>query len=96
MKVIKNLFALILFLIGMAMLIGFIHPIFFTDHQQWYQGFVGILSAFIGSGLIFGFKGYATNPRRIGNIDEMPIINQTWIFFFIGCIANLLWATLYV
>lgn len=89
MKVIKNL-------IGMALLVGFINPIFFTDQQQWFQGFAGMLSAFIGSGLTFGFKGYATNPRRIGNADEMPIINQTWIFFLIGAVANLFWATLYV
>jgi hypothetical protein len=89
MKVFKNL-------LGMALLIGFIHPIFFPDNQFWFQGFAGMLSAFIGSGLIFGFKGYTVNPRKIGNADEMPIINQTWIFFFIGSIANLLWATLYV
>jgi len=89
MKIVKNL-------IGMALLIGFIHPIFFPDKQYWFQGFAGIFSAFIGSGLVFGFKGYAINPKYIGNADEMPIINQTWIFFFIGSIANLLWATLYV
>lgn len=88
-KTIKNL-------IGMALLIGFINPFIFTNHQQWYQGFAGMLASFIGSGLIFGFKGYTVNPRYIGNADMMPVINQTWIFFFIGCIANLLWATLYV
>jgi hypothetical protein len=89
MKIIKNL-------IGMALLIGFVNPFIFTDHQQWYQGFVGMLASFLGSGLIFGFKGYATNPRKIGNADEMPIINQVWMMFFIGCVANLLFATLYV
>lgn len=89
MKVVKNL-------IGMALLIGFINPVFFPDIQQWYQGFAGMLSAFIGSGLIFGFNGYAVNPKSIGNADETPEINQVWIFFFIGSIANLLWATLYV
>jgi hypothetical protein len=45
---------------------------------------------------MFGFKGYEINPKYIGNADEMPIINQTWVFFFIGAVANLLWATLYV
>jgi len=89
MKVIKNL-------IGMALLVGFINPIFFADNQHWYQGFAGMLAAFIGSGLIFGFKDYAVNPKHIGNADEMPIINQTWVFFFIGAVANLFWATLYV
>ena len=89
MKVVKNLF-------GMAFSVGFIYPVFFPDVHQWWHGFAGLLAAFIGSGLMFGFKGYETNPRRIGNADEMPIINQTWIFFFIGAIANLLWATLYV
>jgi len=89
MKVVKNL-------LGMALCIGLINPFVFTNHQQWYQGFAGLLAAFIGSGLLFGFEGYKVNPRRIGNADEMPIINQTWMFFFIGAVANLLWATLYV
>jgi hypothetical protein len=89
MKVIKNL-------IGMAFLIGFIYPVLFPDSHQWWHGFAGMLSAFIGSGLINGFKNYAVNPRYIGNADMMPVINQTWMLFFIGCIANLLWATLYV
>ena len=89
MKIIKNL-------IGMALLIGFINPFVFTDNQQWYQGFVGMLCAFIGSGLIFGFKGYSVSPKKIGNADVTPIINQVWMMFFIGCVANLLFATLYV
>jgi hypothetical protein len=89
MKVIKNL-------IGMALLIGLINPLAFTDNQQWYQGFVGMLCAFIGSGLIFGFKGYAVNPKKIGNVDATPQINQVWMMFFIGCVCNLLFATLYV
>ncbi|NBW19497.1 MAG: hypothetical protein EBR82_67130 [Caulobacteraceae bacterium] len=89
MKVIKNL-------LGMAFSIGLINPVFFPDNQYWFQGFAGLSAAFIGSGLMFGFEGYKVNPRRIGNADEMPIINQTWMFFFIGAVANLLWATLYV
>lgn len=89
MKIINNLF-------GMALLVGFINPIFFTNHQQWFQGFAGMLAAFIGSGLIFGFKGYAVGPKAIGNAEKTPQINQVWIMFFIGSVANLLWATLYV
>jgi hypothetical protein len=89
MKVIKNL-------IGMALLVGFINPIFFTDHQQWYQGIVCLLASFIGSGLIFGFSGYTVGPKAIGNADKMPVINQVWMMFFIGAVANLLFATMYV
>lgn len=89
MKVIKNL-------LGMALLVGFVNPIFFADNHQWFQGFIGLLASFIGSGLIFGFKGYAINPKAIGNADKMPVINQVWMMFFIGAVANLLWATLYV
>lgn len=89
MKVVKNL-------LGMALLIGFINPIAFTNHQQWYQGFAGLLASFIGSGLIYGFKGYKVNPRKIGNADAIPQINQVYMMFFIGAVANLLWATLYV
>ena len=89
MKIVKNLF-------GMALLVGFINPIVFTNHQQWYQGFACLLASFIGSGLIFGFKGYAVNPKKIGNAELMPEINQVWMMFFIGAVANLLWATMYV
>jgi len=89
MKTIKNL-------IGMALLVGFIHPVFFPDKQYWFQGFAGMAAAFIGSGLIFGFNGYAVGPKKIGNAESMPVINQVWMMFFIGAVANLLWATLYV
>jgi hypothetical protein len=89
MKIVKNL-------LGMALLVGFINPIFFSDNQQWFQGFAGLLASFIGSGLIFGFKGYTVNPKKIGNAELMPEINQVWMMFFIGAVANLLWATLYV
>jgi hypothetical protein len=83
-------------LLGMALLVGLINPFIFTNHQQWYQGFVCLLASFIGSGLIFGFKGYAVGPKKIGNSDEQPVINQVWMMFFIGAVANLLFATLYV
>jgi len=83
-------------LLGMALLVGLINPIAFTNNQQWYQGFACLLAAFIGSGLIFGFGGYAVGPKKIGNADETPVINQVWMMFFIGAVANLLFATLYV
>jgi hypothetical protein len=89
MKIVKNL-------LGMALLVGFINPIFFADNQQWFQGFVCLLASFIGSGLIFGFKGYAVNPKKIGNTESTPEINQVWMMFFIGAVANLLFATMYV
>jgi hypothetical protein len=82
-------------LLGMALLVGLINPIAFTNNQQWYQGIVCLLASFIGSGLLYGFKGYAVNPKKIGNADEQPIINQVWMMFFIGAVANLLFATLY-
>jgi hypothetical protein len=83
-------------LLGMALLVGFINPIFFTNYQQWYQGLACLLASFIGSGLIFGFGGYRVGPKAIGNAEKTPVINQVWMMFFIGAVANLLWATLYV
>jgi hypothetical protein len=89
MKQVKKIF-------GMALLVGLINPIAFTNNQQWYQGFACLLAAFIGSGLIFGFGEYRVAPKKIGNAESMPQINQTWMFFFIGAVANLLFATMYV
>ena len=88
MKVLKNL-------LGMALLVGLINPFVFTNHQQWYQGFVCLLASFIGSGLLYGFKGYKVNPKKIGNVDATPQINQVWMMFFIGAVVNLLFATSY-
>jgi len=51
---------------------------------------VGYLSAFIGSGSLFGFKNYKDRPKYIGNFeDDLPYINQTYAFFFISLILNL-------
>lgn len=56
---------------------------------------IAILSALLGSGILFGFSGYRSNPRSIGNFDNEPIrINQTWMVFFIALSCNLLAANL--
>jgi hypothetical protein len=91
MKVIKNL-------VGMFFMIGMPFPIFFPDTHYWYFGFVGLLSAFIGSGITFGFNGYKVAPKKIGNLDGKtePIINQVWMMFFISAVVNLLFASSYI
>jgi hypothetical protein len=91
MKVIKNL-------VGMFFMIGMPFPIFFPDTHYWYFGFVGLLSAFIGSGITFGFSGYRTHPKHIGNFDNeiQPKINQVWMMFFISAVVNLLFASSYI
>lgn len=84
-------------LIGAAFSIGLPFPIILTDHpHRWWFAFVGLASAFIGAGIMYGFNGYTVNPRKIGNADEMPVINQTWMWFFIAAVANLFWANLYI
>lgn len=84
-------------LIGAAFSIGLPFPILLTDHpHRWWFAFVALASAFIGAGIMCGFKGYAVNPRKIGNAEEMPVINQVWMMFFIAAVANLFWANLYI
>lgn len=85
-------------LIGTAFSIGFPFPILLTDHpHEWWFAFVGLASAFIGSGITYGFSGYGVNPRYIGDTNGLePKINQTWIMFFVGAVANLFWANLYI
>jgi hypothetical protein len=72
-------------------------PILFPDTHQWWFGFMGLLSAFIGSGITFGFSGYTVGPKKIGNLDGKtePIINQVWMMFFISAVVNLFWASIY-
>lgn len=58
---------------------------------------IAVLSAFIGTGLMFGFSNFRTKPKHIGNFDKdniKPDINQTWMMFFITLIINLLFANL--
>lgn len=81
--------------IAMALMIGFPCPIISAEYLDMEHSVLfaplSILSAFIGTGLIFGFKTFKQRPMYIGNMDEvtMPKINQTWAVFFIACICNL-------
>lgn len=85
-------------LIGMFFMIGLPFPVFFPDTHYWYFGFIGLLSAFIGSGITYGFSNYATHPRRFGDLTGKvePKINQVWMMFFISAVVNLLFASSYI
>jgi hypothetical protein len=85
-------------LIGMFFMIGMPFPVFVPDTHQWYFGFIGLLSAFIGSGITYGFSGYRTNPKYFGSLDGKtePIINQVWMMFFVSAVVNLFWSTTYI
>lgn len=86
-------------LIGMFFMIGMPFPLFFPDTHQWYFGFIGLLSAFIGSGITYGFGGYRTHPKHFGDLNENPkppVINQVWMMFFVSAVVNLFWATTYI
>lgn len=93
MKHVKILIALALMIgapcpIISAELLNMEHSIFFAP--------ISIVSAFIGTALIFGLKGFKQHPKWIGNLndDTMPVINQNWAIFFISLIFNLLMANL--
>jgi len=93
MKIIK-------IIISLFLMIGVISPIlsvfiYNNEHRVIFTP-ISILSAFIGTGLMFGFKGFKTEPKYIGNLDEttQPVINQTWMVFFIALVWNLLMANL--
>jgi len=85
-------------LVGMFFMIGMPFPLLVPDVHQWWFGFMGLLSAFIGSGITFGFSGYKVGPKKIGNLDGKtePMINQVWMMFFISALVNLLWASSYI
>ena len=56
---------------------------------------VAYVSAYIGTGLLYGFKSFKDRPKWIGNFDEdLPYISQTWAVFFISLIFNLTASTL--
>ena len=85
-------------LVGMFFMIGLPFPILFPDTHEWYFGFIGLLSAFIGSGITYGFSNYKIHPRYFGDLTGKtdPKINQVWMMFFISAIVNLFWATTYI
>jgi len=86
--------------IAMTLMIGFPCPIISAEYLDMEHSVLfaplSIISAFIGTGLIFGFKTFKQRPMHIGNVGDntMPIINQTWAVFFISLICNLLAANL--
>ena len=86
-------------ILSLPFLIGLPFPILFasTEHQVWFTA-LAYAFAFIGAGLAMDFKEFKTEPKHIGNVPEdgiMPIINQTWIIFFISLIVNLTVANLF-
>jgi hypothetical protein len=84
-------------LIGAFFAIGMPFPVLLTDHpHQWWFAFVALASAFIGAGIMCGFSGYKIGPKKIGNDNVMPVINQVWMMFFIAAVINLFWANLYI
>lgn len=84
---------------GLIFIIGLPFPLLFAnyEHQVWFV-LVAYLSAFVGTGLTFGFSNFRTRPTQIGNFDDdgiMPKINQTWMIFFISLVINLTFANLF-
>jgi hypothetical protein len=85
-------------LVGMFFMIGMPFPLLVPDVHQWWFGFMGLLSAFIGSGITYGFSNYATHPKHFGSLDGKtePKINQVWMMFFVSALVNMLWASSYI
>jgi hypothetical protein len=87
-------------LIGAAFMVGMPFPILLTDYpHQWWFAFVALASAFIGSGIIFGFSKYKTLIQHFGDLSDTPLnpkINQVWLGFFISAVINLFWANMYI
>lgn len=88
-------------ILSLPFLLGMFFPILFANseegHQVWFAGLAYIF-AFIGAGLSMDFKEFKIEPKHIGNLPKdgiMPIINQTWIIFFISLIINLTVANLF-
>lgn len=87
--------------ISLFLMVGAVCPIlsvsFFDEGHSVLFAPISVLSAFIGTGLMFGFTNYRTLPKHIGNLDKdgvIPKINQTWMVFFITLAINLFFANL--
>ncbi len=87
--------------ISLFLMVGALCPILsvsvFNDEHSVLFAPISVLSAFIGTGLMFGFGNYRTRPQHIGNFDSdgvIPKINQTWMMFFITLSINLFFANL--
>jgi hypothetical protein len=94
MKQIKTIIALFLMVGALAPVIS---VSFFDSEHKVILAPIAILSAFIGTGLMFGFTNFRTRPKHIGNFDKdniKPDINQTWMVFFITLVINLFFANL--
>ena len=86
-------------ILSLPFLVGAPFPILFADWelQMWFTALAYIF-AFVGAGLAMDFKEYKTQPKFIGNVPEdgiKPVINQTWMMFFISLVINLTVANLF-
>lgn len=87
-------------LIGLVLIVGFPCPIvslyFFNMGHSILFAPLSIVSAFVGTVLLLGLKGFKDKPKNIGNMydDTMPVINQTWAVFAIALIFNLIMSNL--
>jgi hypothetical protein len=88
-------------ILSIPFLLGMFFPIFFANseegHKMWFAA-LAYLFAFIGAGLAMDFKEFKVKPKHIGNFPEsgiMPIINQTWMLFYISLVINLTVANLF-
>jgi hypothetical protein len=92
MKIVKTFISLFLMVGALAPIIS---VSFFNSEHRMILAPIAVLSAFIGTGLMYGFGGFRTMPKQIGNMDDTPVkINQTWMVFFITLVCNLLFANL--
>ena len=96
-----NLLKTITVIISLFLMVRALCPVisvsFFESEHRVILTPIAILSAFVGTGLMFGFSNYRTRPKHIGNFDKdniKPDINQTWMVFFITLIINLFFANL--
>ena len=93
MKVLKIFKIFISLFLMIGALVPILHFAVFNEERNFWYAPIAILSAFMGTGLMFGFSGFRTEPKNIGNFDDSrPQINQTWMVFYITLVFNLLFA----
>ena len=78
---------------GLIICFGGVWPFLWAvPHDNWFAA-LALFCAFIGSGIVNGFRDYIYRPQGIDGNSQI-VINQTWMMLILGTACNALFANL--